>query len=560
MWAARVVCWGFDLGEDAGYRVLADHYNPRCEPPWTEAELRKKCRDAVNPDFQHPRAWLLNAEGDRPPARTPATPAADPTPGPTAGATAPKPLTTIRNYAIRYGDDGNEVGRNSLTPQQVTREILRATGGWPKACGGRLFVPGPDHTPLWLDDATTFFGWLAGHVGQTGGLVEWGRGEGQINKPEFYGHLARSVERFGDVQTFPHWPARPGTYYMHPELPAGGSGAFGELLDRLRPAGPADHYLIRAFFLTLGWGGKLGGRPIFIFEALAADGRPGHGAGKSTAAMLAGDLFGGYVGISLATADDLQVQTRLLSEDGMACRLVVFDNLKGTRVSNSLVESYVTAKVISGRKLYVGEGKRPNTITWAITANQPSISHDFTERAYPVRLNPPRYSPEWNNQTEHFVADNRWQIIADIVAELRGDPSHLLADGEWSRWPEWERDVLCKVCDPRTIAGVVKDRRCELDDDSATATTVRDALFEYLRGKGHKTPETLHLSFTVAHLTEAIGRLCPHGNSPISVGRWLNAMTIPGLTKRRDKHARYWVWKGEEALCDEPILWDEIPA
>src|SRR4051794_39532539 len=38
MWAARVVCWGFDLGEDDGFRILWDRYNPRCVPAWSEAE------------------------------------------------------------------------------------------------------------------------------------------------------------------------------------------------------------------------------------------------------------------------------------------------------------------------------------------------------------------------------------------------------------------------------------------------------------------------------------------------------------------------------------------
>lgn len=80
MWAARVVVWGFDLGVDAGLRVLLDHYNPRCEPPWSEAELLHKCRDADKPGYKHPRGWLRDQEPERqarsprsapPPASTP---------------------------------------------------------------------------------------------------------------------------------------------------------------------------------------------------------------------------------------------------------------------------------------------------------------------------------------------------------------------------------------------------------------------------------------------------------------------------------------------------------
>jgi putative DNA primase/helicase len=62
MRAARVVCWGFDLGEDAGFEILAAHYNPRCSPPWSESELRKKCRDAMSrADANNARGWLRDA-------------------------------------------------------------------------------------------------------------------------------------------------------------------------------------------------------------------------------------------------------------------------------------------------------------------------------------------------------------------------------------------------------------------------------------------------------------------------------------------------------------------
>lgn len=575
MWAARVAVYGFDLGVDAGLRVLLDHYNPRCEPPWSESELRHKCQDADKPGFKHPRGWLRDQEPERQArgsSRSATTTATDPGTTSATTATAAPPLPgqpcpaqrrpiTISNFRKVMDEAGKPTGeRLSYTPQSIAREILTATGGWPKACGNRLFVPTVDHQVEWLDDATAFFAWLSAFLGQGGGGVEWGRGEGQITKLEFYAAMFRFVERFGDVQSYPHSPPRPGTYYMHPPLPTAGSGAFDELLDRLLPATEADRNLIRAFFLTLAWGGRLGARPMFIFESAAEGGRPGHGSGKSTAAMIAGSLFGGFVGISLATADDMQVQTRLLSEDGMAARLVLFDNLKGTRVSSTLIESYVTAPVVSGRRLYVGEGKRPNIITWVITANQPSLSKDLTQRSYPIRLTPPVYAPEWNESTDRFIVEHRWQILADILAELETPPRWRLGDGEWSRWPDWERDVLCRVCDPRELMASVRDRRDELDDDAATAGTVRDTLLAYLKVKRFGAdPETIHATMTAATMADAIGKLSPHGPSPINVGRWLNSLNIPGLTKHRSKSGRLWVWRGKDAINEEPICFEDLP-
>jgi hypothetical protein len=70
MYAARVVVWGFDLGAQVGYELLRDHFNSKCEPPWTEAELRHKCHDADVLPFGKPRGWLRNAPlPDRGPRR-----------------------------------------------------------------------------------------------------------------------------------------------------------------------------------------------------------------------------------------------------------------------------------------------------------------------------------------------------------------------------------------------------------------------------------------------------------------------------------------------------------
>lgn len=58
--AARAAVYGFDLGAEDGFRVLWHHYNPKCVPPWTEAELRHKCQEADTKTFDKPRGWLLS--------------------------------------------------------------------------------------------------------------------------------------------------------------------------------------------------------------------------------------------------------------------------------------------------------------------------------------------------------------------------------------------------------------------------------------------------------------------------------------------------------------------
>jgi hypothetical protein len=63
---ARAIVWGFDLGAEAGFEVLQQHYNPRCRPPWSDAELWHKCEDADRVSCDKPRGWLLNEETPRP--------------------------------------------------------------------------------------------------------------------------------------------------------------------------------------------------------------------------------------------------------------------------------------------------------------------------------------------------------------------------------------------------------------------------------------------------------------------------------------------------------------
>ncbi len=67
MEVARVIVWGFDLGPEVGYQLLEAHYNPRCQPRWSEMELRHKCSEADTVPFDKPRGWLLR--DDQTPAR-----------------------------------------------------------------------------------------------------------------------------------------------------------------------------------------------------------------------------------------------------------------------------------------------------------------------------------------------------------------------------------------------------------------------------------------------------------------------------------------------------------
>lgn len=135
---ARGVCWGFDLGEEVGFELLRDHYNPTCQPSWSEGELRHKAHEADTVPFGKPRGWLLGEEGQEV-GRSASSPSASGSGDPTVEsvpATAidddiealplplPPPWPTLQEEAL-YGPAG-EVVRTIAPETESDRERDRS--------------------------------------------------------------------------------------------------------------------------------------------------------------------------------------------------------------------------------------------------------------------------------------------------------------------------------------------------------------------------------------------------------------------------------------------------
>jgi hypothetical protein len=56
--AAKALVVGFELGEADALALLANEFNPRCQPPWPNGALRHKVRSAAA-DTRSTRGWLL---------------------------------------------------------------------------------------------------------------------------------------------------------------------------------------------------------------------------------------------------------------------------------------------------------------------------------------------------------------------------------------------------------------------------------------------------------------------------------------------------------------------
>ncbi len=60
--AATAMVHGFGLDPEAAFTLLRDLYNPRCQPPWSDKELRHKISDAAGKPHDRPFGWLRDTE------------------------------------------------------------------------------------------------------------------------------------------------------------------------------------------------------------------------------------------------------------------------------------------------------------------------------------------------------------------------------------------------------------------------------------------------------------------------------------------------------------------
>lgn len=62
--AATCLVHGFGLDAETALGILMTRYNPRCDPPWTERELRHKVEDAATKPHARPYGWLRDGSRD----------------------------------------------------------------------------------------------------------------------------------------------------------------------------------------------------------------------------------------------------------------------------------------------------------------------------------------------------------------------------------------------------------------------------------------------------------------------------------------------------------------
>jgi hypothetical protein len=463
------------------------------------------------------------------------------------------PCKVPAGLITNYTRDPETKAKIPLCADYILERLSEQTDDWPRRVGvdkPRLFVPDGDRVQ-YLDSATEMMAWATGQAGsEIVNPFRWARGEGMLSQEGLFESARQRAIRYQAVETLPHVPHLENIYYRHPELKYGDGTALRRLLRMFKPASPIDFDLTQAAFMTPAWGGPPGKRPAFLIESKEDDREKGRGVGKTTLARAIGHLYEGLV--CVRSGEDIEkLYTRLLSRAGLDKRICLIDNIKSLRFSWADLEALITGDVISGRALYIGEGRRPNLLTWILTLNGASMSRDMAQRSIPIRLTRPVHDACWEETVWSFISKNRWAILGDIVKELLREVPTL---PHYSRWSEWERDVLAHVAEPRECQRAIEERQSLIDDDKSEADLVREGFVEELRARGHchlRQSVFIPSKVAVEILNETLAEryTVPRGSV------FLGTLSIEELRRGHSHGGRKgWVWTGLQSDLAAPRL------
>lgn len=448
----------------------------------------------------------------------------------------------LTNATTEKVDDETITTPHSMA--EIKADIVRLADNWPRRVGKALFVH-DHHGVSWLENSSALFGFLADLTGP----VHWKRQSGCATKDEVFCELERTAMPYRNVEAFPHEPLVTDHYYSC-SIPEPGDGStLARFVGFFNPETEIDRDLIKALLLTLCWGGPGGTRPAFVITSTA-----GRGAGKSKSAEMFAYVFGGT--LSFSNNDDINaIKTRLLSPDALSKRAAMLDNVKTLRFSWGELEGLITTPAISGKRMYVGEGGRPNLLTWLITLNGASLSTDLAQRCVIIRINRPNYSGDWEEDVARFVDENRQAIIADLIAILRAPADRLR---KHSRWGAWEKSILARLPEPADAQAVILERQAVADVESEEATMLEDSFADQLAKFGYSPArELVHIPSEVAARWYGFA-LGVTGERTASVSRTLKQMCdegrLPHIKPNPSRtNGRGFVWSGDEAKANQTI-------
>lgn len=350
---------------------------------------------------------------------------------------------------------------------EVRASVQKAMKGWPMRVKlGFLFIDNSSGQVRLIDTPAKFSTVLKEYATVRFAVGRDDRGANYVTMEELFCSFCGSeyVRCWEAVERFPYEPPLTGHYitWRAPEFYRPDGSYFLQFLkmfDNIND--PVSRAIYAAAVCTLFWGGDYGKRPCFVHNAK----RPR--SGKSTAAFSAAELAGNALVVNLDRRSQERLKERWLSDEGLEKRVGVVDNVKGT-LNSELMEELVTIPYISGKVLGVGEGSRPNVITYFITANNVKLSPDFARRCFYAEFNSPDTNVSWEIELSKFVKAHAAKVVEDILWILRKpvaafDPEHRIKEEGFGLWCS---QVLARVVEflpAEMVAGAAGERLSAID-------------------------------------------------------------------------------------------------
>lgn len=410
-------------------------------------------------------------------------------------------LQTILDLA--HGEDGGGPDRFPIVNMRkskprdlfcIAADVHYQCSGWPKMIGGIMTIkrePNPAKSGIakrheQLTSSRQFTAWLRRELGEEFAA------SGGSKIADLFETLKETAESYQTIEVIPHVPPLVSNFYAVDCHVCGGD-ALRAFLDLLNPASDLDRCLLEAAILSPMWG-STSPRPMFMLTS-----EHGRGAGKTSTAHAIGAIYGGSISYNPQTEAWPTFEVRLLSENADGLRVVLLDNLT-ERLENAALSAFLTTDMVSGKRLYQGEGRRPNLYTLIATANEPELGRDLLDRTIIIKVGAPRHDVAFEEQVRAFLGSRREELWSDIVARLG---SQSLPVGGMSRFVSWDRCVFSKVTDDiEHMWAEIHRRRSSFELGNRRASQVREWLEELLSDEGIESPDKAHVKICSENLLE----------------------------------------------------------
>lgn len=499
---------GFDLVPDEAFRILSAEFNPRCEPPWSERELRRKVDEAYRVETR--RGWHLvnrrsgngvaNANG-RGTVGAPPPPAENRT---AIGDARPVIVITTEEHAVidsavaalavepNVYQRGNALVTILRDPSQTKHRKIDRPKGSPR------IVPLP--CPRIRDLMTKTAEWKAEHRDRNGDIStvpahppDWAikgvdaRGEWPQIRPIEAIIEAPALRPDGTILDQPGWDEQtellfePNTAF--PPIPSNpdreDAKYAAEFLSELVvdfPFASANHKAawLAALLTPMARFAIDGPCPLFLFNANTA------GAGKTVLTDIIGIICTGRKMPKTSYPDnDEEMRKRITATALAGDRMMLIDNV-ATTFGGSALDSAITAASWKDRMLGSLQmtPELPLFTVWFATGNNVNLRGDILRRVVPCRLETQFERPEERTgfvirgDLSNHVRRHRPELVVAALTMLR---AHALAGrpdeglnpiGSFESWCEVVRSAVvwatgvdpCKTRDelrahdPETIA------------------------------------------------------------------------------------------------------------